>query len=149
MDLFSQPEEGTGKKPKITPEYIFQKSKLFLEMNKDILNAFARKKGYFTKGLPGNKYAWYQLMGNLSSTAIGYEFDSTFEYIVFSNDLLMIPTEENAKELQNLELIIHKHWNSFKKAWLITESDLWEYFQIRFSKDDSVSRKIMDSITDD
>jgi hypothetical protein len=57
--------------------------------------------------------------------------------------------EENTKELQNLKLIVHKNWNSFKNAWFITENDLWEYFQIRFSKDDSVSRKIMDSITDD
>jgi len=120
-------------KVEITQEFCLKRSSSCLDQIFNITNAFARKIGFFTSGFVGDIHLWYQLMGNLSSTATNNLSSKETQYIVFSNRLIEQSSQREMDEFQRIASILLNQWDVYRKVWILTEKDLKSYLTNRFT----------------
>jgi hypothetical protein len=70
----------------ISNEYIENRNYDFLLNSKQ--NEFYGKNVFFTQGLKGNRFVYFQIIGNLGGTANDFDFNIQTEYYIIANSLM-------------------------------------------------------------
>jgi hypothetical protein len=111
-------------------------------------NPFYNKNIFFTGGLRGNRFVYFQILGNLGGTANDFDFSIQTDYYVISDSIiekLILGIKDI--QLEELEQKINAKGKKYKHLQIITEEALLKHIMKRcLSINDQVTLNLITSV---